>query len=470
MAYENLSTLANELINVQNEEYKLLCFSEFHPDKDIFLKAERISNVKERIVETLTKDYYLDCDVNGVKIRDMLCAYDFLYTLSEVLYFASKQLIDDQDQNTYVKEVCLVDISYLANELSRLHGFENHYAEKLVNRFVFHEKENKDDDIFAQPLLKVSQSQIVLSQALLEQVNLDRFIERQFIRYDKNVAEVGHIFEKKFIKTLEKGYKQGIVDFKYKKIPNFEVNKNEVKYEAFDGKEIEFDVVTVLGDYLILTELKAVMTSYDLSDLENRKKNVKEAVEQLKRRTESVVNDWEKFRECVSIRLPDEPFDQEHIIMIACTDSYDYTPLKYDNVYITDDSSYLKYFTNPYVDVVEAKPGDVNIRKLKNLWEKGYPDAKEFMEYLINPVTIHAFSKQMKKQYIPIPVMDENDYAIFCEDYRLTEDPIKSAAMQDQSSESQSNKRQTKKIYPNDLCPCGSGKKYKKCCKNIWNR
>ena len=21
-----------------------------------------------------------------------------------------------------------------------------------------------------------------------------------------------------------------------------------------------------------------------------------------------------------------------------------------------------------------------------------------------------------------------------------------------------------KKIYPNDLCPCGSGKKYKKCC------
>ena len=22
----------------------------------------------------------------------------------------------------------------------------------------------------------------------------------------------------------------------------------------------------------------------------------------------------------------------------------------------------------------------------------------------------------------------------------------------------------TKKIYPNDSCPCGSGKKYKKCC------
>ena len=25
-------------------------------------------------------------------------------------------------------------------------------------------------------------------------------------------------------------------------------------------------------------------------------------------------------------------------------------------------------------------------------------------------------------------------------------------------------KRTDKKIYPNDLCPCGSGKKYKNCC------
>lgn len=24
-----------------------------------------------------------------------------------------------------------------------------------------------------------------------------------------------------------------------------------------------------------------------------------------------------------------------------------------------------------------------------------------------------------------------------------------------------------KKIYPNDLCPCGSGKKYKKCCGRV---
>jgi len=25
----------------------------------------------------------------------------------------------------------------------------------------------------------------------------------------------------------------------------------------------------------------------------------------------------------------------------------------------------------------------------------------------------------------------------------------------------------TKKVYPNDPCPCGSGKKFKKCCGNV---
>lgn len=466
VAYEKLSILAGELISVQPEKYELLDFAKFYPDKDIFLKAEGISKIKERIVESLTKDYYIDCNVEGIKIRDLLFTYNYLYTLSEILYFASIQLIDDQNQNTYTKEICLVDLSYLAMELSRIHGFETNYAEKLVDRFVFHEKKNRDDDIFAQPLLKISKTQIILSQGLLDQVNLDRFIERQFIRYEKNVSEVGHIFEKKFIDTLKRGYSENLFDFEYKKIPNFAVNTNKVKYEAFDGKEIEYDVIALLGDYLILTELKAVMTSYDLNDLEKRKKNVKDAIEQLERRAKSVEYDWEKIKERVSIELPDQPVDQEHIILIACTDTYDYTPLKYKNIFITDDSSYLKYFANPYVDVVKAEPEEASIWNYKSLWKKGYPDAKEFMEYLMNPVTIQPFSDYMEKQFIPVPVMDEKDYAVFCEDYRLTEDPIRATVMNNKKKTYQANHHSIgKKIYPNDPCPCGSGKKYKKCCK-----
>ena len=34
----------------------------------------------------------------------------------------------------------------------------------------------------------------------------------------------------------------------------------------------------------------------------------------------------------------------------------------------------------------------------------------------------------------------------------------------DESSVRAPKRRETKKIYPNDPCPCGSGKKYKQCC------
>lgn len=33
----------------------------------------------------------------------------------------------------------------------------------------------------------------------------------------------------------------------------------------------------------------------------------------------------------------------------------------------------------------------------------------------------------------------------------------------DESSENTPKRRASKKIYPNDPCPCGSGKKYKNC-------
>lgn len=439
-----------------------LDFSDFCPDKAVFLEAEKIANIKERIVESLTKEYYLDCKVKEIEVRDMILTYKFLRTISEILYVASKKCIDEENQETLLQEISLVEIEYFSKELARIHDFDLDYAKKLIDRFIFHEKNNREDDIFAQPLLKVSRTQVVISQALMDQVNLDRVIERQFIRYKQDVSAVGVAFEEKFLRRLTQGYQQGIADLKLKEVPNFQVNTNKVKYEAFDGKEIEFDVVSVLGDHLVLTELKAIMTSYDLNDLEERKKNIKKAVEQLQRRKESVKYDWDKFKNALSIEVPDEPYDEEHIILVACTDSYDYTPLKKEDVFITDDSSYLKYFTNPYVDILITQQGKVEIKNVKTLWKYGKPKANEFKEYLMNPVSISPFTNTLKKEWIPLPVMDEKDYGIFLEEYVLTDDPIANAA-KNVKKEGKATKKK-KKIYPNDPCPCNSGKKYKYCC------
>lgn len=46
--------------------------------------------------------------------------------------------------------------------------------------------------------------------------------------------------------------------------------------------------------------------------------------------------------------------------------------------------------------------------------------------------------------------------------YLLMEDPIKASVLAARKEENVVRKQ--KKIYPNDPCPCGSGRKYKKCC------
>lgn len=425
VAEKAISDLSNELINVQKEKFIVFDLGKFHPAKNLFSEAERIARPKERIVETLTKHFYFDVNVNGVIIKDFIKSYNYLYTIAEILYCASSKMLAPNDQSTYVKEVCIADLEYLSSELTRLYGFDKKYADLLIDRFVFHESNNKNDDIFAQPLIKISKSQVMLCYTIIDQVNIDRAIERQFIRYNINIAAVGHEYEKQFLKALQSGYRNSRVDTVKKKIPNLAVNTNKVEYLAFDGKSIEYDIITTLGDYLILTELKALMTSYDVCDLESRKDNVKKAVQQLNRRAMSVREDWETFKNQVSIEMPDQAYDAEHIILIACTDAYDFTPLQYGKVFVTDDSTYLKYFTSPYVDSLVYDNNVPRIKTLKKLWKDGKPNAHEFVEYLANPTTTHSFSACMKKVENYIPVMDSDDAIIYFEDYQLTEDPVK---------------------------------------------
>ena len=425
-AHQHLHRIAALLIKAQTEDDALLNLSQFHPDIALFQKIAQITSPKLQLVEQLTKEYYLECQVDGVNIRDFLCAYQYLSTLAEIVFAASLQLIDQDIPSSYVKEICLVNTSYLSSELARIYNYESKYAAKLIDRFVFHEKDNRYDDIFSQPLPKISNTQVVLCQALLEQVNLDRAIERQFIRFNKNVSEVGRAFEKDFIDTLSRGYSQGIIGLQHNKIPNFKLNTNKINFVAFDGKDIEFDMIAMLGDYIILTELKAVMSSYSLDDLEGRKKNVKNAIEQLHRRAESLKYDWDTIRSMVSIDLPEERIDEDHIVLVVCTDSYDYTPLREGNVFITDESTYLKYFTEPYVHIVKTDKKTLDIITVKELWAKGHPDAEEFMAYLLDPVTIHPLSNCITKKDIPGLVVDEQDFLLIYEDYILTQDPIRS--------------------------------------------
>ena len=186
------------------------------------------------------------------------------------------------------------------------------------------------------------------------------------------------------------------------------------------------------------------MCSYAYDELESRRENIKDAKKQLERRTESclIQEDWNKIREKVSFELPEKPFKREKIIRIVCSDAFDFTPLKEDDIFITDDSTLLKYFTNPYLSVCAICEGKASLIE-KVLWSKGRPDAEELMQYLMHPVSTQPISDVMEKVKIPTPVFDENDILLCAEDYQIKEDFVANAAKKIVEKKSESKRKIT---------------------------
>ena len=145
---------------------------------------------------------------------------------------------------------------------------------------------------------------------------------------------------------------------------------------------------------------------------------------------------------------------KDKIIKLVCTNIYDFTTLVIDGIMVTDESTLLKYFTDPVVEIYAKESKKTTLLNAEFLWKNGKPSVSEFIAYLRKPATIGEITECLEDEIKPIPAFKE-DYLMAFEDVCLDRDPFR---------ETINKKRKREKIYPNDLCPCGSGKKYKKCC------
>lgn len=100
---------------------------------------------------------------------------------------------------------------------------------------------------------------------------------------------------------------------------------------------------------------------------------------------------------------------------------------------------------------------------LKQEHPQEYELISDFIKQLENPHSLPQFQKDLLKAYSCLePFIDNGQYyKLYPEEKRKTKKILKS-----EGSELEPYVRSTKKIGRNDLCPCGSGKKYKQCCMN----
>ena len=380
----------------------------FHFDTTEYKKFTEHTSAILSFVKKHIKPYYLKCKFNDINVDQYLCAFEFLYIFSKVYYCAATE----SGELKFL--VPIINLDYLYNEFAQLYKINNCIAKKLIDCFVFDNRIAKKKiygDVFTRPLIGVGANMVLLSEFLIDQMNLKRNIEVLLEWNAVNLAPVGKDLEHKLVEEL-------------KCVDNLSVNTTTIDFLAYDGKNVEFDFIAVLDDYLILIELKSVLQPYDDDELARRKKTISFGVEQVNRRVKVVQKDWDKIRAYASIELPDKPYDEEHIIRIVCSDVGNYTGLESDGVILTDDATIIKYFKNPYVHGLKIEQG-VNLELVQKqvLWKSGCPTAHEFIQYLHNPDTMNFFIDCLETEWKPIPVFEEYKPIAF-QDIIIKEDPI----------------------------------------------
>lgn len=359
------------------------------------------------------KPYYFTVRFDDMRVDEYLDTYVFLYTLSKVYYCAMVKTGMQEDL------VPLISLEYLYNEYASVSGLKKEKARILIDFYVFDNavaRNKRLGDVFTNPLISVGSGLVLLSEGLINQMNLDRNIEVFLDRNNVNLAPMGIELEKKLVGKLQK-------------VDSLAVNTNKIEFMAYDGRNVEFDFMATLDDFLIIIEIKSLLQPYDDDELYRRRKPVLEGVEQVNRRVKVVQKDWEKIKELASIKLPDESYDEEHIIKVVCTDIYDFTGLVFDGVVVTDDATVIKYFTNPYIhEILDKQEKGIKFLKKRVLWgEKGRPSAEELITYLHSPDTMDYYLECIGPEWKAIPVF-EGYKPIAFQDMVLKEDPLRHLA------------------------------------------
>lgn len=166
---------------------------EYHFDKDEY--ADLVKYVLSIIeaARSRNKSFYFSCCVNGMSVKEYLNAYVFLYIFSKIYYCKAVS------QGAQKDLIAMVSLEYLYNEFSKIYGYDYGVAQKIIDCYVFDSKTSKHKkfgDIFTRPLISIGSGMVLISEALIQQINIDRNIEVFLDWNDVNLSPMGRNLKK----------------------------------------------------------------------------------------------------------------------------------------------------------------------------------------------------------------------------------------------------------------------------------
>lgn len=351
--------------------------------------------------------------VDGVNFRYFFDTIKYLYSIANIYIWKAYENIDQDKKEDYYKFAPIIDVEKLSEKLSEILGISKEIASKCIDLFVFKPQVKNSKivlDIFSQPLVYVSNKQIVFAPSFIFQMNVKRIVDKILGAIDYNFSDKGHNMENLINELLKKS--------KYLK-----VNKNNIKFQAYDGKEVEFDSLSVFENKLIVMEMKCRNAPYSPKEKNDKEDILVEAINQVKRRVNVIQHDWNEIKKRASIELMENPPAQEDIIKIACFNFFDFTGKVIDNIYITDYSAVTKYFNNPIDYAKILKDKSIEKIPVNNIWNGNSPTVSNFTKYLEMPSMLKEFYANVRFNYKPIMRIEESDKNLCIMDYYMEDNP-----------------------------------------------
>ena len=381
----------------------------FELELEVYLRCNLSANCTMKIIkQTDIFPAYLRQTLPYGELNDFLEVHEFLVTMSEIYSNILNHNWEEIEHDRFNYLCPVVDIDLLIKSFSRLYGKSLNTAAKLVEWFIYYPQRGKEGDLFSKPLVQISGKRVLFAPNLIRQINITRMLEQIMLDYKIKRAAIGDEYESYLRNKLSQS-------------SLWNVYADKIEFKSSIGNT-DFDVIALFDNHVVIIEIKHLVTPYDPKRYYEDRQEIKKAIKQLKLRKQVLLRDWALIRDITNGFLPPEPYPEERIIQLVCTNIDSFTSLEIDGIRIVDESVLIRFFSDngQYVKIWSGS----KIYKKEKIWENSQPTIDDFKRYIASPTAVKWYREVVKRKNITIPRYGEGEY-LGTVNYILDEDIVK---------------------------------------------
>jgi len=251
------------------------------------------------------EEYYFDLldeekeNHPGVTIRRLFDCWHLISSAAEVSW---NRLVDfmasvpegeiagnSSEASNYFSMFCpSLQVGALHSAVSRGLSIELGPARNLVSFLTYFG--GSEQELWAQPLVRIAPDKVAPFFAALRSPNLRRICDVWMKQLGMDLALRGPAFEKFVQDQIARHLKESPI---LKDVT--QVLEGKFTFRPKGARDEEIDAVAVIADLVILIEAKCILQPTEAQQFYRHRQTVLDAVEQVKRKTEAVVNNKEDF-------------------------------------------------------------------------------------------------------------------------------------------------------------------------------